>query len=135
MGQRLLVFGRLARAPSEKCGRCLLTKLGLAQFTARLFGRLADDWHRASNIFDALPPHKAALLYSRPICATTHNATITAKPPERLGEPTALPHRPRREHAKGQLVGAVEPGENPAKEPGPTQLLYTRASRLKYKLG
>jgi hypothetical protein len=59
----------------------LLTKLGLAQFTARLFWRLADDWHRASNIFDALPPHKAALLYSRPICTTSHNATITAKPP------------------------------------------------------
>jgi hypothetical protein len=31
----------------------------------------------AVNIFDALPPHKAALLYSRPICATCHDATLT----------------------------------------------------------
>jgi len=63
----------LARAPSKECGRCLRTKLGLAQFTARLFWRLADDRHRASNIFDALSPHKAALLYSRPIRPTSHD--------------------------------------------------------------
>src|SRR5215831_10721466 len=44
MRQRLLVVGCLARAPSKECGRCLLTKLGLAQFTARLFWRFAGDW-------------------------------------------------------------------------------------------
>src|SRR5215831_8294632 len=36
--------GCLARAPSKECGRCLLTKLGLAQFTARLFWRFTGDW-------------------------------------------------------------------------------------------
>src|SRR5215813_960041 len=67
----LLVFGSLARTPSKQCGLCLLTKLGLAQFTARLFvHRWGDDGCAASNVFDALPPHKAALLYSRPICTT-----------------------------------------------------------------
>ena len=53
----LLVFGCLARTPSEERGRCLLTKLGLAHFTARLFWRLVNEWHLAFNIFDALPPH------------------------------------------------------------------------------
>jgi len=48
----LLVFGCLARAPSKECGRWLLTKLGLAQFTARLLWRLDGDWYRAFNIFD-----------------------------------------------------------------------------------
>ena len=43
-----LVLGRLTRAPSKECGRCLLTKPGLAQFTARLFWRFDDDWYRAS---------------------------------------------------------------------------------------
>jgi Helicase associated domain len=33
----LLVFGTLTRTPSKECGLCLLTKLGLAQFTARFF--------------------------------------------------------------------------------------------------
>jgi hypothetical protein len=61
--RRLFVFGCLACTPSKECGRCLLTKLGLAHFTARLFWRLVNDWHRASNIFDASPMHKAALLY------------------------------------------------------------------------
>jgi hypothetical protein len=70
---RLLIFGSLARAPSKECGRCLLTKFGLAQFTVWLFWRLDGDWCRALNIFDASPPHKAALLYSRPICATSHD--------------------------------------------------------------
>jgi len=56
----LLVFGSLARAPSKECGRCLLTKFGLAQFTAWLFWRLGNQWHLAFNIFDALPPHTLA---------------------------------------------------------------------------
>jgi hypothetical protein len=61
----------------------LLTKFGLAQFTARrlLVHKWRDDGCAAFDVFDASPTHKAALLYSRPICATTHNATITAKPP------------------------------------------------------
>jgi len=32
-----LIFGSLARTPSKECGRCLLTKFGLAQFTAGCF--------------------------------------------------------------------------------------------------
>jgi hypothetical protein len=58
----LLVF-RLGPAPSKERGRCLLTKFGLAQFAARLFGRLAGDWRRAFNVFDALPPHAVAARY------------------------------------------------------------------------
>jgi hypothetical protein len=51
----------------------LLTKLGLAQFTGRLFWRLADDWRLAFDIFDTAPPtHKAALPYCLPICPTGH---------------------------------------------------------------
>jgi hypothetical protein len=53
----------LARAPCEECGRSLLTKLGLAQFAARLFWRLADDWCLAFTIFDTLPPHAFAASY------------------------------------------------------------------------
>jgi len=60
---RLLVFGSLARAPSKKCGRCLLTKFGLAQFTARLFWRFGDQW-LVFTIFDALPPHTVAAGYA-----------------------------------------------------------------------
>jgi hypothetical protein len=60
----LLAFGRLARAPSEECCRCLLTKFGLAQFAARLFWRLVNEWCLAFNIFDALPPHALAVSYS-----------------------------------------------------------------------
>ncbi len=63
---RLLVFGS---APSKECGRCLLTKFGLAQFTVRLFWRFDDQWHLAFNIFDALPPHTLAGGYMRPIHA------------------------------------------------------------------
>src|SRR6516162_1678388 len=74
MRQRLLVVGCLARAPSKECGRCLLTKLGLAQFTARLFWRFAGDWWLVFTIFDALSPHAVAARYTRPI-RTHHNAT------------------------------------------------------------
>jgi hypothetical protein len=45
----------------------LFTKFGLAQFTATLFWRFGDAWHRAPNIFDALPPHTIAVRYTRPI--------------------------------------------------------------------
>src|SRR5262249_11180271 len=54
----------------------LLTKLGFAQFTARLFWRFGDKRHLAFNIFDALPPHKAALLYSLRL-VTSGFATVT----------------------------------------------------------
>ena len=64
----------MARAPSKECGRCLLTKLGLAQFTAGLFWRLGEQWHPAVNIFDALSPHTIAASYTRPIHTTRHNA-------------------------------------------------------------
>jgi len=67
---RLLVFGSLARAPSKECGRCLLTKFGLAQFTAGLFWRLGEQRHLAVNIFDALSPHTVAASYARPIHTT-----------------------------------------------------------------
>src|SRR5215469_9016994 len=50
----LFIFESLARAPSAGCGLCLLTKFGLAQFAARLFCRLADEWCVAFNIFNAL---------------------------------------------------------------------------------
>jgi hypothetical protein len=64
MGHALLVFGRLALAPSKERGCCLLTKFGLAQFfTARLFWGFGEQWHPAVNIFDALPPHTVAARY------------------------------------------------------------------------
>src|SRR5215469_8071777 len=93
----LLVFGSLARAPSKECGRCLLTKFGLAQFTSGLFWRLGEQWHLAVNIFDALSPHTIAASYTRPIHTTRHNALSrntrgTAKPPDGLEKiPAALP--------------------------------------------
>jgi len=59
----LLVFGRLARAPGEECGGCLLTKFGLAQFALTLFWRLVNEWRLAFNIFNALPPHALAVSY------------------------------------------------------------------------
>jgi len=70
----------LARAPSNECGRCLVTKLGLAQFTARrlLSHKWRDDGCTAFDVFDAAPTHKAALLYSRPICTTRHDAMTVA---------------------------------------------------------
>jgi hypothetical protein len=69
----LLVFGCLAFAPSKKCCCCLLTKFGLAYFSTRLFGRLADGRHLAFNIFDALPTHTVAAAYPGPINTTGHN--------------------------------------------------------------
>src|SRR5262249_28949760 len=65
MRQRaLLVFRCLALAQSKERGRCLLTKLGFAQFTARLFWRLADERRcLVFPIFDALPPHAFAASY------------------------------------------------------------------------
>jgi hypothetical protein len=77
----------LARAPSKECGRCSLTKFGLAQFTARLFWRFGDEWHLAPNIFDALSPHTVAASYMRPIYTPRHKThflstrAFTAKPP------------------------------------------------------
>ena len=70
-GARLLVFGCLARVPSKQCGLCLLTKLGLAH-TARLFWRF-EDGCLSFSILDAPPTQKAALLYSLPICTTSHD--------------------------------------------------------------
>ena len=73
-GALLLVFEGLTRAPSKECGRCLLTKFGLAQFTARLgFWKLGYERHLAFNIFDAVPPHPVAGGYTRPI-HTPHKA-------------------------------------------------------------
>jgi hypothetical protein len=69
----LLVFRCLPCTPSKECSRRLLPKLGLAQFTA-MFWWLADDWHLAFDIFDTAPTHKTALLYSLPICPTSHDA-------------------------------------------------------------
>ena len=70
----LVFFGCLAFAPSEERRRCSLAKLGLAQFTARLFWRLGNlFWrlgnqrHLAFNIFDTLSPHTVAGGYTRPI--------------------------------------------------------------------
>jgi len=78
-GSGSLVFGSLARTPSQECGRCLLTKFGLAQFfTTRLFWRFGEHWHLAVNIFDALSPHMVAASYTRPINTTRH---AKAKPP------------------------------------------------------
>ena len=110
----LLVFRSLARAPSTECGLCLLAKLGLAQYTARLF-RGSEDRCRAFNIFDALPPHTFSASYTRPIRTTPHNALTlnmyyTAKPPGECGEtggfasaPQTMPLR------RAGIVGAVEP--------------------------
>ena len=45
--------------------------------------------------------------------AITHllsNTRVTQQSLRAACKPAALPYRPRREHAKGQLVGAVEPG-------------------------
>jgi hypothetical protein len=59
---------RLPLAPSKECGRCLLTKFALAQFTARLgFWRLGYERHLAFNIFDAVSPHPVTGRYTRPI--------------------------------------------------------------------
>jgi len=71
--QTLLVFGSLARTPSKECGRCLLTKFALTQFTGRLFWRLGNYRHLAFNIFDAVTTHTVAGGYTRPI-HTPHKA-------------------------------------------------------------
>jgi len=72
---QLLIFGCLARAPSNERGLCLLRKLSLAQFTARLF-RWLDNWWLVFAIFDPLPPHTVAARYTRPIHTTAHNALL-----------------------------------------------------------
>jgi len=95
-GALLLVFEGLTRAPSKECGRCLLTKFGLAQFTARLgFWKLGYERHLAFNIFDAVTTHTVAGGYTRPI-HTPHNklplnTRVHSKAAGRLGEPAALP--------------------------------------------
>jgi hypothetical protein len=61
-------------APSKECGRFLLTKFPLAQFTARLFWRFGDERrHLAFDVFDALPTHSVAGRHTRPI-HTPHRA-------------------------------------------------------------
>jgi hypothetical protein len=50
----------------------LLAKVDLAQFTARLFCRSADDRHLAVNIFDSLSPHTVAGSFTRPIYTVRH---------------------------------------------------------------
>ena len=113
----LLVFSSLAFAPSEECGRCLLTKLGLAQFTARLFWRFDDDWYRAVNIFDAVPPHTLAGGYTRPI-HTPHKALPlnTRVHSKAAGEEETdgfalAPQTMQAAFRTTGIVGAVEPGE------------------------
>jgi hypothetical protein len=49
--------------------------------------------------------------------AITHllsNTPVTRQSRRAACKPAALPYRPRREHAKGQLVGTVEPGSREA---------------------
>jgi hypothetical protein len=70
----LSIFRSLACAPSEECCLGLLTKFGLAYFTASFWPLVAECWRLAFDIFDALPPHTVAAAYSGPINATGHNA-------------------------------------------------------------
>src|SRR5262249_14742562 len=109
----LLVVGILTRAPSKECGRRLLTKLGLAQFTARPFWRLANDWRLAFNIFDNLLPYTAGP--TRPP-HTHHNAPLNTQHvhSKAAGEATRKPGgsavAPQRHAVPRFIVGAVEPG-------------------------
>src|SRR6516162_859370 len=134
MRQRLLVVGCLARAPRKECGRCLLTKLGLAQFTARLFWRFTGDWWLVFTIFDALSPHAVAARYTRPI-RTHHNSTPLniSKAAGKMNNNRRLRLSAPNEHLGRCVVGAVEPGHTD--EPGPTPQTYTAAIAAWYKLG
>ena len=119
-GALLLVFEGLTRAPSKECGRCLLTKFGLAQFTARLgFWKLGYERHLAFNIFDAVTTHMVAGGYTRPI-HTPHNIlstrAFTAKPPDGL-ENRRLCLSAQTMRSSKNIVGAVEPEENTEKMP------------------
>src|SRR6516225_6583113 len=119
MRQRLLVVGCLARAPSKECGRCLLTKLGLAQFTARLFWRFTGDWWLVFTIFDALSPHAVAARYTRPI-RTHHNSTPLniSKAAGKMSKNRRLrrsaPNGPCRWGCRTDNAGAVLPRSDPA---------------------
>src|SRR5215472_13015349 len=92
---RLLVSRSLTRPPSKECGRCLLTKFALAQFTGRLgFWRLRYERHLAFNIFDAVSPHTVAGRYTRPIHTSHKTFPLTCSytaMPHGVGEPV----RPR----------------------------------------
>ena len=136
---KLLVSGSLARAPSKECGRCLLTKFGLAQFfTARLFWRFGEQWHPAVNIFDALSPHTVAASDTRPIHTTRHNAlsrNTRVRQQSRRGKSRknrrlclSAPDDGFCGTASSGLSGPVMPERFSS---GPTPLSYTRASRLK----
>src|SRR5262249_21303246 len=131
----LLAFGCLACTPSEERGGCLLTKFGLAQFTARLFWRFGEQRHPAVNILDALPPHAVAARYTRPI-RTHHNATPLniSKAAGCHGKPGGLAVVPQTmpndlPGAVASSLGGVEPGRM-VKPRGPTPQSYTRASLL-----
>src|SRR5215469_6606678 len=120
----LLVFGSLARAPSKECGRCLLTKLGLAQFASGLFWRFGEQRHLAVNIFDALSPHTVAARYTRPIHTTRHNAlsrnTLHSKAASQCPKTGGFALVSRTIPSARSIVGAVEPEDNAAPQ------LYTR---------
>ena len=105
--------------PSKECGRCLLTKLGLAQFTARLFWRFAGDWWLVFTIFDALSPHAVAARYTRPI-RTHHNSTPLniSKAAGKMSKNRRLrrsaPNGPCRWGCRTDNAGAVLPRSDPA---------------------
>ena len=122
----LLVFGCLSRAPSKECGRCLLTKFGLTQFTAKLFWRFAADRYLVFTIFDTLPPHAVAASDARPIC-THHNPT-----PLNISKAAGERWKVRRlcRSAPNGPCRAVEPITPERSSLGPTPRSYTRASRL-----
>jgi hypothetical protein len=73
--------------------------------------RCGDDGSSAFDVLHASPMHKAALLYLRPICTTSHDATITAKPPEKgLTDGFALAPQTMPSFRENSIAGAVEPG-------------------------
>jgi hypothetical protein len=90
-------FWKFGPRAKKECGRCLLTKFGLAQFTARLFWRFGDQWHLAVNIFDSLPPHTVAARYLRPIHTPRHKThfrstrALHSKAASQCRKPVALP--------------------------------------------
>src|SRR5215469_6710635 len=128
----LLVFGCLSRAPSKECGRCLLTKFGLTQFTAKLFWRFAADRYLVFTIFDALPPHAVAASDARPIC--THHNPIPLNISKAAGERwkvrrlcRSAPNGPCRWGCRTDNAGAVLPRSDPA-------IIHPRIAAW-YKLG